>query len=188
MNMQAGPELKKVREARGLSLEEAARDLCLRADVLRELESAEEERSLPDVYRKLSLRMYARYLDVAFNASRDEHRVELSPVNSCVELAYSDRMRDEPAPKKRRTVGAGTVLAATAVLILTTGLWSLNAKISRLNSDGKPPRAPAPVVSAPAGWSAPRAVNAPLRLEDTVSLTLTPDAPATAAPGTPEAP
>jgi hypothetical protein len=30
-------------------------------------------------------------------------------------------------------VGPGTILAASAILILTTGLWSLNAKISRLN-------------------------------------------------------
>ena len=185
MNPQAGPELKKVREAKGLSLEQAARDLCLRADVLRELEGTEEERSLPDVYRKLSLRMYARYLGVAFNPSRDEHRVELSPVNSCVELAYSEKMRDEPAPKKRRTMVAGTVLAATAVLILTTGLWSLNAKISRLNSDGKPPRAVVPATPS-VDLSAPAAVKESVRLEDSVFLTLTPDAPApTVAPEAP---
>ena len=187
MNPQAGPELKKVREARGLSLEDAARDLCLRADVLRELEGIEEERSLPDVYRKLSLRMYARYLGVAFNPSRDEHRIELSPVNGCVELAYSESMRDEPEPKKRRTVGAGTVLAATAVLILTTGLWSLNAKISRLNSDGKPPR-PAVPAAASVDLSSPATVNETVRLEDNVLLSLTPAAPAPASDITPDTP
>ena len=157
-------------------MEQAARDLCLRADVLRELEGTEEERSLPDVYRKLSLRMYARYLGVAFNPSRDEHRVELSPVNSCVELAYSEKMRDEPAPKKRRTMGPGTVLAATAVLILSTGLWALNAKISRLNSDGKPPRAA--VTAGPSvDFSPPAELKEPIRLEDCIFLTLTPPAP-----------
>jgi cytoskeletal protein RodZ len=174
MNPHAGQELKAVRESKGLSVEQAARDVCLRADLLRELEDDSEDRSLPDIYRKLSLRMYARYLGVAFTATRDGHSTVLSPVDGCVELAYSENMRDETEPKKRRVVGPGTILAASAVLVLTTGLWSLNAKISRLNfEERETPAALTLAETAPAG-----ANN--VRLDDALFLELA--APAAAAP------
>jgi cytoskeletal protein RodZ len=186
MNLQVSQELKKARESKGLSLEQVARDLCLRADVLRELEDADQERSLPDVYRKLSLRMYARYLGISFNASRDESSIELSPVDGCVELAYSEKSKDEKEPKKRRGVGPGTILAASTVLILTIGLWSLNAKISRLNLDQKQQRTIVPAAEAPASLATPSTTNEGLRLHDSVFLTLTPPEPdATAIPDAP---
>ncbi len=174
MNPNAGQELKKVRESKGLSVEEAARDVCLRADLLRELEDGGEDRSLPDVYRKLSLRMYARYLGVAFTASRDGHSTVLSPVDGCVELAYSENMPDEAEPKKRRVVGPGTILAASAVLVLTTGLWSLNAKISRLNFEER--ETPATLTLAE---TAPAVANS-VSLNDALFLDLA--APAADAP------
>jgi len=177
MNPQAGQELKKVRESKGLSLEEAARDLRLRTDLLRELEDGGEDRSLPESYRKLSLRMYARYLGVSFHRTRDEQNIELSPVDGCVELAYSEKLNEEPEPKKRRTIGAGTILATAAVLILTVGLWSLNAKISRLNVDGKKPRPAA--AETKVDLAAPAAITESVRLEDSVFLTLTPTDPDT---------
>lgn len=187
MNPQVGQELKKVRESKGVSLDQAARELCLRAGLLRELEEGEEDRNVPDVYRKMSLRMYARYLGVAFNRTRDDKTAELSPVDGCVELAYSEKMREEPEPKKRRFAGAGTVLAVTAVLILATGLWSLNAKISRLNFEEK---AAAPVATPaeaePVRIAAPAAVSENVRLEDSVFLTLTPKEESPAV--TPDAP
>ncbi|MFM7411713.1 MAG: helix-turn-helix domain-containing protein [Planctomycetota bacterium] len=186
MNPQVGQELKRVRESKGVSLDQAARELCLRAELLRELEEGKEDRNVPDVYRKMSLRMYARYLGVAFNRTRDDKTAELSPVDGCVELAYSEKMREEPEPKKRRFAGAGTVLAVTAVLILATGLWSLNAKISRLNFEEKPAPVAAPVDSEPMRIAAPAAVAETVRLEDSVLLTLTPKEEIPA--GTPDAP
>ncbi|MEX1045654.1 MAG: helix-turn-helix domain-containing protein [Chthoniobacterales bacterium] len=186
MNPQVSQELKNVRESKGLSVEQVARDLCLRTDVLRELEDADQERSLPDIYRKLSLRMYARYLGVDFKVSRDENSIELSPVDGCVELAYSEKSKDEKEPKKRGGVGPGTILAASTVLILTVGLWSLNAKISRLNFDEKQPRTIAAAAEVPVSLAAPSTMNETLRLEDSVFLTLTPPEPdATAATDAP---
>jgi cytoskeletal protein RodZ len=177
MSAHPGQELKKFRESKGISLEQAAKDTCLRTDVLRQLEESEDVDAMPEVYRKLSLRMYARYLGVPVNPSRAPRQaggVELSPVDGCVELAYSETMRDEAEPKKRRAVGPGTVLAATAVLILTTGLWSLNAKISRLNLDERPERTTAPVAVAPVNLALPTEAAEPIRLEDSVFLTLSP--------------
>jgi cytoskeletal protein RodZ len=150
MNPHPGQELKMSREAKGISLEQAAKDTCLRADILRQLEENDSVDNMPEVYHRLSLRMYARYLEVPVVKSRGPRQpgdVALSPVDGCVELAYSDTMRDAPEPKKRRVVGPGTVLAVTALIILTTGLWSLNAKLSRLNFEDRPDRLPAPVMT-----------------------------------------
>jgi hypothetical protein len=96
-----------------------------------------------------------------------------------VELAYSESLRGESEPKKRRTVGPGTVLAVSTSLILTIGLWSLNAKISRLNFDEK---REVPVVVEKVSL-VPATSADPVRLEDSVSLTLetqtqAPEAPA----------
>jgi glycine/D-amino acid oxidase-like deaminating enzyme len=90
-----------------------------------------------------------------------------------VELAYSEDMREKPEPKKRRGLRTGTLLAAAAVVILATGLWSLNAKLSRLGDDGKPVRpAVAKAENNPPALTAP--VTPALGLEDSVFLTLTP--------------
>jgi cytoskeletal protein RodZ len=183
MNLRPGQELKKIRESKGISLEKAAADTCLRTDLLRQLEDEETVDAMPEIYRKLSLRMYARYLEVPVNHNRTVAResgdIALSPVDGCVELAYSESLRGESEPKKRRTVGPGTVLAVSTSLILTIGLWSLNAKISRLNFDEK---RELPVVVEKVSL-VPAASADPVRLEDSVSLTLetqtqAPEAPA----------
>lgn len=172
MSEHAGQALKSTRESKGLTLQKAADDLCLRADVLRELEETPDAASLPEAYRKLSLRMYARYLGVDFTSTTDKSGVKLSPVDGCVELAYSDRLEEEEKPKKkRRTVGVGTLLLATGVLLLATGLWSLNAKLSRLNLDDRPHRT-AVAQPAPAPVEITVSNTPTVSLEDNVFLTL----------------
>ena len=177
MNLRPGQELKKIRESKGITLEKAAADTCLRTDLLRQLEDEETVDAMPEIYRRLSLRMYARYLDIPVTQTRTANRetgdVELSPVDGCVELAYSDSLRNEPEPKKRRVVGPGTVLAVSTLLILTTGLWSLNAKVSRLNLDEKRER----VVFVEKASLVPPASSESVRLEDPVSMKLVPKEP-----------
>jgi cytoskeletal protein RodZ len=182
MNLRPGQELKKIREAKGITLEKAAADTCLRKDLLRQLEDEETVDAMPEIYRRLSLRMYARYLDVPVaqnrTANREAGEVELSPVDGCVELAYSDSLRNEPEPKKRRTVGPGTVLAVSTLLILTTGLWSLNAKVSRLNFDEKRER----VVVVEKASLVPPVSSESVRLEDPVNMKLVPKEPVSESP------
>ena len=177
MNLRPGQELKKIRESKGITLEKAAADTCLRTDLLRQLEDEETVDAMPEIYRKLSLRMYARYLEVPVNHNRTVTResgdIALSPVDGCVELAYSESLRGESEPKKRRTVGPGTVLAVSTSLILTIGLWSLNAKISRLNFDEKRER----VVFVEKASLVPPAPSESVRLEDSVSMKLVPKEP-----------
>jgi hypothetical protein len=122
--------------------------------------------------------MYARYLEVPVNHTRTVTResgdIALSPVDGCVELAYSESLRGESEPKKRRTVGPGTVLAVSTLLILTIGLWSLNAKISRLNFDEKQE---VPVVVEKVSLVPPASAD-PVRLEESVEFSLSGSQPA----------
>lgn len=57
-----GPALRKAREHRGLTLEQAARDTRLRLDQLQALESEDFEAMSGEVYVRASLRTYAAYL------------------------------------------------------------------------------------------------------------------------------
>jgi cytoskeletal protein RodZ len=176
MSAHAGQSLKSTRESKGITLQKAAEDLCLRADVLRELEDTPDATSLPETYRKLSLRMYARYLEVDFTSTGDKSGVKLSPVDGCVELAYSDRLDEEEKPKKKRRVfGFGTIVLAAGIMLLGTGLWSLNATLARLNFDERPPRQ---AVAAAAPAPSPVEVVVPTKpdvtLDDDVFLTLSP--------------
>lgn len=143
MNPHPGQELKKLRESKGISLEKAAADTCLRAGLLRELEESADMNALPDVYRKLSLRMYARYLGLEFEVTR-----RATPTNGGVRIMpvgkFIRRMgrppkspRLEPGQRNRLLAVAKTTSAAI-VVVLVVGLWSLNAKLSRLNLDDHP--------------------------------------------------
>src|SRR5919204_77916 len=79
--MGIGSALRKARLSRGVSIEDAARDTRIRAELLDALEQEEFDRLLGDVYVRGCLRSYATYLG-------------LSP-DRVVER-YADR--DEPAP------------------------------------------------------------------------------------------
>jgi hypothetical protein len=57
-----GPALRKAREHRGLTLDEAARDTRLRVDQLQALEAEDFDAMAGEVYVRASLRTYAAYL------------------------------------------------------------------------------------------------------------------------------
>jgi hypothetical protein len=77
-----GPALRKAREARRLTLDEASRDTKLTVDRLRALEEEDFEALLGDPYVRGSLRTYAQYLGL------NPHKVA---------AAYA-RHADDPAP------------------------------------------------------------------------------------------
>jgi cytoskeletal protein RodZ len=141
MSQLSGEELKEIRESKGVSLEKAAADLCLRPELLRALENSTGSEFLSDTYHRLSLQMYARYLGRTLPGTRPlksaAREVSLSPVNSCVELAYSDKLDPKVSKPKRRSLRAGAILAAAAIVVLAVGIWSLNAKLARLTPGPK---------------------------------------------------
>lgn len=140
MSQLSGEELKKLRESKGITLDKAAADLRLRGDLLRALESCDGVEILPDIYQKLSLQMYARYLGKSLPGNRPacstKQKVPLSPP---VELAYSTKLDPKVPQTRRRKFGVATLVAAAALIFLASGLWSLNAKLARLTPKTTPP-------------------------------------------------
>ena len=174
-----GPELKALRESKGLTLQQAAAETCLRPGFLQELEECNTAADFPDVYHKLALRMYARYLGIEVGparpaAPRASHGPRISPIGLFVR-----RMGRPPKPprlspaQRNRLIGIAKTASAAVVTVLAIGLWSLNAKLSRLDIDETKPRVRAMVPAKPAPL--PIIVTAPTcTLEEPVQLVLVP--------------
>jgi len=178
MNTPVGPELKALRESRGITRERVADDLCLRPGFLRELEECSTSADFPGVYHRLALRMYARYLGLDVDHPRPAgppaRRAPIAPVGIFVR-----RMGRPPKPprlspaQRSRLVSLAKTTSAALVTILAVGLWSLNAKLSRLNIDDTKPRVRAVVPARPAPL--PVLIQPPaLTLDEPVELVLVP--------------
>lgn len=180
MSTAVGHELRAHREAKGVSLEQAARETCLRPGFLRELEECDTAADFPDVYHKLSLRMYARYLGFKVEAARREPPVRQRRRFTAMGTFVRRMGRPPKAPRLNKAqrsflVGLAKTTSAAVVVILGVGLWSLNAKLSRLSVDESKPRAravvPAPPAPLPVVIEVPRCT-----LEEPVRLVLVPGA------------
>jgi cytoskeletal protein RodZ len=145
MGAMTGAELKEIRETKGISLERAAEATCLRAGFLREMEEVDDYEAIPEVYRKLSFRMYARFLGVEMETTRKavrsesrRSRISLVPMTNFVR-----RMGRPPKPpvldrqQRNRLLTVAKTTSAAVVVVLAIGLYSLNAKLARLNIDEK---------------------------------------------------
>ena len=180
MSTAVGQELKALRESKGITLDQAAKDTCLRVGFLGELEECGTAADFPDVYRKLSLRMYARYLGLEIENTRRAVRTgegtRFAPVGMFVR-----RMGRPPKPprlspaQRNRLVNIAKTTSAAIVTVLAVGLWSLNAKLSRLDIDESKPRVPTVVPAKPAPL--PVVIEMPrCTLEEPVQLVLVPGA------------
>lgn len=159
MNVRPGAELKKLREEKGITLAQAAEATCMRESVLRGLEESAPDDLLPDVYQKLSLRMYARYLgmevEVTRRAAQTAGGVRIAPVGLLRRMSRAPKAAKlDPAQRSRLLTVAKTTSAAI-VTVLAVGLWSLNAKISRLHFDDKPGSNPDPILAPEPAVQAP---------------------------------
>ena len=142
MGQITGQDLKQIRESKGLTLEEAARETCLRAGMLRELEESAGFDTLPEVYQNLSLRMYARYLGLEVEPVRqpvrEKAKTRITPVTNFIR-----RMGRPPKPprldrqQRNRLLTVAKTTSTAVVVVLAIGLYSLNAKLARLNIDEK---------------------------------------------------
>ena len=175
MSAPTGLELKKLRESKGITLDQAARDTCMRATVLGALEEVGHGEDLPAVYDKLSLSMYARYLGVDMEmtrrATRTPEGVRIAPVGVRIRrmgrAAKAPRL--DPAQRSRLLTIAKTT-STIVVVVLAVGLWSLNAKLDRLNLDDRPVHA-AGETAAPAAHELPPRETVPLTITgETLSL------------------
>jgi cytoskeletal protein RodZ len=143
MGAMTGAELKELRESQGITLEQAAEATCLRAGFLREIEEVADYEALPEVYRKLSFCMYARFLGVEMETTR--RAAESKSVKSkrlIVPMTnFIRRMGRPPKPprldrqQRNRLLTVAKTTSAAVVVVLAIGLYSLNAKLARLNID-----------------------------------------------------
>ena len=140
-----GAYLKELRESKGITLEQAAEDTCLRAGFLKELEEVADYEAIPEVYRKLSFRMYARHLGVEMETTRRvfpgqtrKSKRFIVPMTNFIR-----RMGRPPKPprldrqQRNRLLTIAKATSAAVVVVLAVGLYSLNAKLARLNIDEK---------------------------------------------------
>lgn len=144
MSEHPGQKLKLLRESKGITLEQASQDTCMRRGLLEALEESPGDDLLPSVYRKLSLRMYARYLGVECEMTRrvtpvPQERKGFSRMMPA--RVYLRRMGRTRIPsrldsaKRDRLLSIAKMASVAVVVVLGVGLWSLNAKISRLHLD-----------------------------------------------------
>lgn len=126
-----GPALRKARLARGVSIEEAARDTRIRPEFLHALEQEEYERLLGDVYVRGCLRSYAAYLGLSPDKAVElyaQHAAEPSPMTS-VQPAKPSSVPAMGAPRRRdnhRLIG----MIAAVVLVLAAAFGLLSARNS----------------------------------------------------------
>ena len=184
-----GAELRELRESKGVTLEEAAEATCLRAGFISELEQIADYDSIPEVYRKLSFRMYARLLGVEMETTRlaastgsRKSKARLVPITNFIR-----RMGRPPKPplldrqQRSRLLTIAKTTSAAVVVVLAIGLYSLNAKLARLNVDEKLEELSVRSVSAEpvqqVDWfEVHRSREPKLVLEENCSLELQPDA------------
>ncbi len=122
-----GPVLRKVRLARGVSLDEASRDTRIRAEFLDALEQEEYERLLGEVHVRGCLRSYATYLGIPSDRVLEVYgrgAVEGPPDVS------SPRPPADPdieAPRRRDNARL-VIMGAAAILVLAGAFGVLSAR------------------------------------------------------------
>ena len=163
-----GPALRKAREHRGLTLDEAARDTKLRTDLLSALEDEDFDALLGDVYVRGALRTYAQYLG-------------LNPDK--VVAAYARHAEDpEPPPPPQKMGRIEQAMAAARIrdnqkflLIAAASLLGILLAVGLLARDnGTPPPATIPTTAA-SPIPADRAIEAVLVAQRDASATVTVD-------------
>jgi cytoskeletal protein RodZ len=159
-----GPALRKVRERRGVSLAEAARDTRIRSDFLEAIEAEEYERLLGDVHARACLRSYATYLGVS-----PERVLELYGASETVPQAPPPRLTTDPEIRlpRRRDDARLLIMVAAAVLVLAGAFGVLSARDP----------APAPMASATAELAqvAPPGIEVAVLARKPVEVTVTID-------------
>jgi cytoskeleton protein RodZ len=138
-----GPALRQARIARGVSIEEAARDTRIRPEFLQALEQEEYERLLGDVYVRGCLRSYAAYLGLSPDKTIDLYArdsAEPAPMRGAQPAKPSNDLA-MGAPRRRdnhRLIG----MIAAVVLVLAAAFGLLSTRNSTPEPADLPSNAP----------------------------------------------
>jgi hypothetical protein len=134
--------------------------------------------------------MYSRYLGMEIPSaaciSPVEEKARITPVGTFIRRMGRPPKANRTEPGQRSSLfGLAKVTSAAVVTVLALGLWSLNAKLSRLNIDDIPDRAertaqPAPAAAVQQETPPPPEPTAlalppePVSLDHSILLSLTP--------------
>jgi cytoskeletal protein RodZ len=123
-----GPALRKVREARGVTLEEAARDTRVRREFLEAIEAEDFHLLLGDVHVRGCLRTYATYLRLSPDKVVAMYEVDLGHEDEVV--VVPPPVRNEPVlgARRRRDDHRLWILVAATVLVLAGAFGVLSAR------------------------------------------------------------
>ena len=165
-----GPSLRKVRTARGLTLEEAARDTRIRREFLDTIENEDYERLLGDVHVRGCLRTYASYLRLspdrvvdAYTETRPEPLLTVTPRPAQPEPIMGMGM------PRRRDDHRLFVMAAATLLVLAAAFGVLSAR------QPAPPPADLPSAAPPLDMGSARSITVVVLAEDPVEVTIESD-------------
>ena len=141
-----GSALRKVRLARGVSLEEAARDTRIRAEFLSALEEGEFERLLGDVHVRGCLRSYATYLGLSADRVLEVYAEQTDRATPPV--ATKPTPAAKPGGRRRRDDTRLVIMVAAAVLVVAGAFGVLSAR-DPAPEPAEIPSAPTPIQATP---------------------------------------
>lgn len=166
-----GSALRKVREGRRVTLDEAARDTRVRRDYLDAIEEEAFDRLLGDVHVRGCLRTYASYLRLSPDKVVAMYEADLLPEEP--EAAAPALPRTEPVlgARRRRDDHRLWVLIAVTVLVLAGAFGILSARRPAPPAAELPADASAGVTPAEIG----RAISVAVVARKPVEITVTAD-------------
>ena len=158
------------------------------------MEETTDFEALAEVYQRLSFQMYARFLGVEMETTRRAVPRETRKTKRLIVpmTNFIRRMGRPPKPpildrqQRNRLLTVAKTTSTAVVVVLAIGLYSLNAKLARLNLDEKTadPSAEHIPSSGPAyrvDWFSAHVPEGPrMALENTCALELLHSAPAAA--------
>jgi len=123
-----GPALRKVREGRGVTLEEAARDTRVRREFLEAIEAEDFHLLLGDVHVRGCLRTYATYLRLSPDKVVAMYESDLDHDDVVVVVPPPGRSEPVLGARRRRDDHRLWILVAATVLVLAGAFGVLSAR------------------------------------------------------------
>jgi cytoskeleton protein RodZ len=123
-----GPALRKVREGRDVTLEEAARDTRVRLEFLEAIEAEDFHLLLGDVHLRGCLRTYATYLRLSPDKVVAMYEAEVGRDDEVVVVPPPVRSEPVLGARRRRDDHRLWILVAATVLVLAGAFGVLSAR------------------------------------------------------------
>jgi cytoskeletal protein RodZ len=123
-----GPSLRKVRESRGVTLEEAARDTRVRREFLEAIEAEDFHLLLGDVHVRGCLRTYATYLRLSPDKVIAMYEADLGQDDEVIVVPPPVRSEPVLGARRRRDDHRLWILVAVTVLVLAAAFGVLSAR------------------------------------------------------------